>query len=315
MSLSKKEWIERLEIELPPKPMIVERNLAITAKYADWYLQKPELFKWAGMAAFASRQVGLALAFSELLHAPSRIAQPEKGFSLDPGWLFRAALNAIVSVPSFLHSLAARQLFMADLDEIRRGNNAIFFDIGWAHALYQESGLEEIEKNCSEPEDEYMLQGFRLIDEGAKILAQGSREEEAREKIWEGNILLLRHEQIKTLQPIFDAITPQGRILVSFGSELDFSGAMLNDSNAKASFSTFSGYFETLSGLRSITDGRHRWNWIENEVLPVWKRVESTYCAASLLQKQLQLFAAREPALMQQVTQFASKLYSIPGMG
>jgi len=299
--------------------MIVESNLAITAKYAAWYLQKPELFKWSGMASFASRQVGLALAFSELLHAPAEISthpsEPQKGFSLDPGWLFRSALNAIVSVPSFLHSLAARQLFLSDLDEIRRGNNAIFFDIGWAHALYLESGLEEIEKNCGEQEEEYMLQGFRLIDEGSRILAQGSHQEEAREKIWEGNILLLRHEQITTLQPIFDAITPQGRILVSFGSELDFSGGAGDAQQAKASFSTFSGYFETLAGLRTITDVRHRWNWIEKEVLPAWKRVEASYGADSLLHQQLESFAARKPALIHQVTQFASKLYSIPGIG
>ncbi len=312
MSRSKEEWIEQLESGLPPKERIVERNIAITAQYAAWYLQKPELFKWAGMAAFASRQVGIALAFSEMMHAPDQFVIQEEatnqGFSFDPARLFRSALNNLFSVPSFMHSVAARQLFLVDLDEIRRGNNAIFADIAWAHAAYQESGIGEIEKNCCKENEEYLLTGFRMIDEGFRILEKAGNEEEARRVIWNGNVLLLRHEQLNTLQPVFDAISPQGRIVVSFGSELDFSGAV---ENVKASFSSFSGYFETLTGIKSVTDREQRWQWIENDVLPSWDRVDCTYGEGSGLKKQLEAFAAGESTMMHQVKQYAANLFHI----
>ncbi len=312
MSRPKEEWIDRLASGLPPEERIVERNTAITARYAAWYLQKPEIFKWAGMAAFASRQVGIALAFSEMMHAPDQIVLqeelPDEGFSFDPGRLFRSALNNLFSVPSFMHSVAARQLFLADLDEIRRGNNAIFADIAWAHEAYQESGIGEIENNCTGAEDDYLLAGFRMIDEGARMLKAGNKEE-ARRMIWDGNVLLLRHEQLNTLQPIFDAISQQGRIVVSFGSELDFSGAV---DNVKASFSSFSGYFETLTGMRSVTDREHRWLWIENDVLPAWERVDSTYAEGSGLKKQVEAFVAGESTMMHQVKQYAANLFRIP---
>lgn len=312
MSRLKEEWIDRLESGLPPKERIVDRNTAITAQYAAWYLQNPKLFKWAGMAAFASRQVGIALVFSEMMHAPDPVIlqeeRPNEGFSFDPGKLFRSALNSLFSVPSFMHSVAAQQLFLTDLDEIRRGNNTIFADIAWAHAAYQESGLGEIEKNCGGEEDEYLLKGFRMIDEGARILEKAGNEEEARRVIWDGNVLLLRHEQLNTLQPIFDAISQQGRIVVSFGSELDFSGAV---ENVKASFSSFSGYFETLTGIKSVTDREQRWQWIENDVLPSWGRVDATYAEGSGLKKQLEAFVAGESTMMHQVKEYAANLFRI----
>jgi hypothetical protein len=312
MSRLKEEWIEQLESGLPPKERIVERNAAITAQYAAWYLQKPELFKWAGMAAFASRQVGVALAFSEMIHEPDQLVIQEEGqdesFSFDPGRLFRSALNNFFSVPSFLLSVGAQQLFLADLDEIRRGNNDIFSDIAWAHAAYLELGIGEIEKNCVGEKDEYMLTGFRMIDEGLRMLEQRGNQEEARRMIWDGNVLLLRHEQLNTLQPVFDAISQQGRIVISFGSELDFSGAV---ENVKASFSSFSGYFETLSGVKSVTDRDHRWQWIEKDVLPAWERVDCTYSEGSGLKKQLEAFAAGELTMMHQVKQYAANLFHI----
>ncbi|NTW88826.1 MAG: hypothetical protein HGB26_06830 [Desulfobulbaceae bacterium] len=319
MSRSKEEWMGELEAGLPLRERIVDRNKVITAHYAAWYLQEPDLFKWSGMAAFASRQVGIALVFSELMHAPEQMIMQqeieEEGFSLDPGRFFRSAVNRIISVPSFMHSVAARQLFLTDLDEIRRGNNNIYSDIAWAHAAYLECGIAEIEKNCGVEEDNYMLKGFRMIDEGASLLKKGGDNEEARRMIWEGNVLLLRHEQITTLQPVFDAISPQGRIVVSFGSELDFSGAVQTPLNAKASFSTYSGYFETLAGIKSVTNAQHRWQWIEKDVLPAWSRVDGTYAEDSLLKMQLESFVTGESGMVHQVKQYAANLFRIPGIG
>ncbi|NTW70263.1 MAG: hypothetical protein HGB23_10545 [Chlorobiaceae bacterium] len=290
MARSKEEWIELLENRLPPEVKIADRNRAITAQYARWYLEKPELFKWSGMAAFASRQVGVALGVCEMLHAPEHMQNEEEATgglsSFDAGKMLQNTFNNLLFIPSFMHSVAAQQFFLADLDQLRLGNNNIFADIGWAHALYFEGGFGALEKSCGEKEQEYLFRGFRLIDEGERLLSSGVEEERARALIWEGNVLLLRHEQITTLQPIFDAISQQGRILISFGSELDFSGGV------RASFSTYTGYFETLTGVKSVTDSRHRWQWIEHDVLPAWRRMECTFCEGSSLQKQLQVLAA-----------------------
>ncbi len=313
MGRTKQEWLEEVESHIPPKNRIVDRNRAITAQYASWYLQKPDLFKWAGMAAFASRQVGLALAVAELMHTPGGFSQPvesrEEGFSLDPGKLFRQAVNTLLYIPSMMHSFAARQLLLADLDEIRRGNNGIFYDIAWAHAAYLEEGIAGIERNCGPEEEEYMLEGFRRIDQGSRILLETGGEEEARNMIREGNILLLKHEQIRTLQPIFDAISPIGKIVVSFGSELDFP-----EPASKPSFSTHAGYLETLTGAKSVTDPVHRWKWIEEQVLPSWEKADCSFRELSTIGKHLESFAALEPAMMHHVTTFARRLLDIPGI-
>lgn len=47
---------------LPDKRWVVGRSKAIKSKYAQLYFEAPDLFKWAGMAAFASYRVTLALA-------------------------------------------------------------------------------------------------------------------------------------------------------------------------------------------------------------------------------------------------------------
>src|SRR5690349_10814351 len=61
VTLSVEEWQQKAEEGLPPAADAIERNAEITARYVGWYLREPDLFKWAGMAAFASRQVGVAI--------------------------------------------------------------------------------------------------------------------------------------------------------------------------------------------------------------------------------------------------------------
>jgi hypothetical protein len=56
------DWRARTEAMLLPREQVVDRNLAITAAYARYWQADPELFKWAGAAAFASGRIGLLLA-------------------------------------------------------------------------------------------------------------------------------------------------------------------------------------------------------------------------------------------------------------
>ncbi|HED30661.1 MAG TPA: hypothetical protein ENN50_03005 [Prosthecochloris aestuarii] len=296
MIRSKEQWQSMLEKKLPPEDAAVFRNRGITAHYAGLYLAHPELFKWAGMAAFASRQVGLALLAADMLSSPGRLvstgntgsSSSELISALD---VVGGALRSILSLPLWAYDSAVRSLLLDDLEAIRKGNNAIYHDISWAHEAYLCGGIEEISSNTG-PGEELMLEGFGMIDEGRRCA--GSDPDRSSELVVQGNIRLLRHEQIMTLGPVFESISPQGRIVVSFGSELVFSGAVPRGVRDRASFVEFSGFFETLTGMKSVADQSHRWQWIEGQVLPVWREVDRTFDRSPHLQSFLRKLVEAE---------------------
>lgn len=283
-------WNAMLEKELPEEKQYILRNMAITSRYASWYLEKPELFKWAGMAAFASRQVGFALLLFELMRIPAW--KPEQAGA--GGYALSALFRFPGAFASFLHTVAAERLFLGDLDVIRQGNNGIYRDIAWAHAAYLHGGIAEVESGCAEDEREFVLAGFSMIDEGLRILETDSASRAGRTLIREGNLLLLRHEQLHTLQPLFDTVSPAGRVAVSFGCELDFSCGMPDNLHRKPSFPGFAGYPETLSGMRSITTAADRWAWIEREVLPAWEAADASFRSGSAMHRQMLAMSAGE---------------------
>ncbi len=291
MLRTREEWLQVVETGLPSEERFSERNRAITARYARWYLDYPEQFKWAGMAAFASRQVGMAVVSAEMLLAPERLG----------------AANPLL----WLHRIASGMFMVRDLEEMRTGNNSIFHDIAWAHAAYLEGGLDEIEGNAVGRDRNQLLEGFRLIDRGVKTGGAGSEGEEALRLVWQGNLALLRHEQTEVLQPVFDRLSPGGCILASFGSELDFSGMFPSGPRCVASFPSFHGYLETIAGMRSIADAGHRWKWIESSVMPAWMEADRRMQADPALKRELISMASAEPGVLNRFAEFAGGL--IPG--
>jgi hypothetical protein len=292
MLRTKDEWLLSVEMALPPKERYTERNLAISARYAHWYLDHPEIFKWAGMAAFASRAAGTAIVLAEMMLAPERLGS----------W------NPMVA----LHRLAAGQFMLSDLEEIRTGNNNIFRDIAWAHAAYVEGGLPEVDGCACGPDRELLLDGFSMIDRGLLLSGQHADDEEAERLVWAGNIALLRHEQLTVLQPVCDKLSPGGRILASFGSELDFTGEIPADPRCIASFSSYHGYLETLSGLKSVADSTHRWQWIEGCVVPAWMAADRCMTEGSAQRRQLEGIASGEMGLLQRAAIFTGVLLPAP---
>jgi hypothetical protein len=291
MLRTREEWQLAVQEGMPPEERFSERNRAITARYARWYLDYPEKFKWAGMAAFASRQVGIAVVSSELLLAPERLGES----------------NPL----TWLHRMASGMFMVQDLEEMRAGNNRIFSDIAWAHAAYLAGGIEEIEGNAVGTDRDQLLEGFRLIDLGVKQAASCREGDEALRLVWQGNQALLRHEQTVVLQPVFDRLSPGGCVLASFGSELDFSGAFPSDPRCIASFSSFHGYMETLSGMRSIADAGHRWKWIELCVMPAWMEADRRMQMDPALRRKLISMASSEPGALQRIAEFTGSL--MPG--
>ncbi len=92
-----------------PKDDRVKRNRAITGAYRDMYLSRRDTFKWAGMAAFASEEVGSGLNAV----AWFRWVEPVLGLP------FRSITAALAD-----------------------GNNAVFADLYWQHMAYVGEGLD-----------------------------------------------------------------------------------------------------------------------------------------------------------------------------
>ena len=128
------------------------RNLEISSRYAWIYKLLPAYLKWAGMAAFASHHVRLAL-------FPLRLDTDRTGY---------------VDIP---HSLARQKvLLIQDINTIRETNNAIFDDIFWVHLAYgtTDDGIGRLRALLgAEPHYAPVLSGFEAIDQGRRILEAG----------------------------------------------------------------------------------------------------------------------------------------------
>ncbi|NTW01419.1 MAG: hypothetical protein HGA19_08925 [Oscillochloris sp.] len=310
---TREAWQTQLEQRLPPLSALVARNRAITAFYARWYLQEPWLFKWSGMAAFASDQVGIALALMEILQAPhdmlakdGPLSQSMNLFDLGRS-LYGQALSIALAIPLALHDATTRQLLLTDLDLIKQGNDAIFADIGWAHAAYIAGGIKEIEANVRDGEQESLLAGFRMIDEGAHRLAKTADDQDGVTLIAQGNIALLRHEQMNTLPCYFDRMTNLGRSLASVGAWLDFEGTP--KWGGQPWFGGHAGPWSLLSGGKSVTNPTDRWNWIECDVLPKWAQVDAAYHEGCAMHCRLVSLANESPTMLRQAVGVLRPVY------
>lgn len=166
MNQTREYWRALLDKRIPIKTEAAARNAAITATYASWYVERPHLCKWAGMAAFTSRQVG------DLLRT-----------NATPRW--RALSDAV---------------FGPALSLMRETNNAVFDDLGWAHLAFfsPDGGLAAVEEGLSDlSSHEELRDSFRLLEEARRA----PRHAEA--LAWQAARAMLRHEQRHTVQPRF----------------------------------------------------------------------------------------------------------------
>jgi hypothetical protein len=171
-------WKALVDGLLTNQSCVFHRNLEITSCYAWMYKLRPECFKWAGMAAFASYHVRLAL-------LPFRLDTDRTGY---------------VDIP---HSLERHRphpggLLAVDVDTVRATNNAIFDDIFWVHLAYSSApdGIERLRALLgADRHYAALLAGFEAIDRGRRVLedrpASGAARRAAEDLIWEGNVQLL----------------------------------------------------------------------------------------------------------------------------
>ena len=237
--------------------------MEISSRYGWLYAFLPAYFKWAGMAAFASHHVRLAL-------FPFRLDRDRTGY---------------VDIP---HSLGRRKvLLMTDVNKIRETNNAIFDDIFWVHLAYAaaDDGIGCLRGLLrSEPHYAAVLAGFESIDRGRRVVedrtASAEARREAEELIWKGNVELLEHEQRALVQPNLDELSCWFARLFSIGSALSFEVRGVRD---EISYFTSFYYYALTRGIREVLHARawpritrydDRWRWIVTCIVPRFRRFD-----------------------------------------
>lgn len=172
------------------------RNKRINAAYAKLWLADNR-FQWAGLAAFASKQVGCGL-----LHSRQLSERSKDELKYDVNWAgssteaagLRAAPTMIKNGADFMY------------ERLGFGNKHLFLDVYPLHRFYMERGPAEFETYLSKRQSiaekvewkakEYLKFGvpFNEIRQGFKRIGEGNLPESVRS--------LARHEQVNILQAI-----------------------------------------------------------------------------------------------------------------
>ncbi len=220
--------------ELPDDP--IARNRVITAAYAGWYAARPDLFKWAGLSAYASLAAG---AYLRLLSPAGRAHR------LAPG------------------------LATASLEVVRATNDAVFRDLGRAHLLYLEpgGGLPALEATFGA--GHALVRGFRALDD-ARRTTDPAR---AAELAWEGNGVLLEHEQRRCVQPHLERSPRAFARLTSLALRADFTFGDPRVPQRRAP--SFAAWAVRHRRPVDVTRLPERWEWLVRKVVPAWRDLDA----------------------------------------
>ena len=248
-----------IELVLPKRELLMNRNAAISGSYAAMYLRHPRLFKWAGMAAFASQHVRKVIA---LLDEPHLQGPQSKALS--------------------------RMISNTELEVIRSTNNAIFNDIYWTHAVYDgtQKGFNRLVSLLDNTPRQGLLDGFDLIEKGRQLIGTDAAESER--LIWQGNVQLLWHEQEQVVQPSLSQLSGSFARVFSLGSSLNYEpGGMIDCMKYCSSFYLFMltrhpGLLVRSGGMPRLNKLDQRWMWITTVLIPNFQSLEKDSAEAKL---------------------------------
>ena len=244
----------KYEFNLPPEEQVTKRNRTITTYYAQLYQREPELYKWAGMAAFASFHVGEKLKM----------------------WDWKSSGIKPLSVTCNKKSRTLED----DFQIIRIINNQIFSEIGWVHLAFIQLDFPVFQALLVEKgKHPIIISAFEKLNVAREQLKRGEPAS-VNELIWEANTDILWHEQSEVVQPLFDRLSSLFSRAMTFFASFDYKVNHRQTSwNAYSSFilyMLFSG-FSIIRKKRTVpqlTNLEHRWCWIANSLLKKWKAVE-----------------------------------------
>jgi hypothetical protein len=177
----------------------IARNRRINQAYAQLWLEDSR-FQWAGLAAFASKQVGCGM-----LHAADNIRKSQEEITANAGRPDISSNTESASADVVPAIIAGASAYM--YRQLALGNTALFLDIYPLHRFYQLRGLENLKRCLNKRSDitksviwpiekrklafgtafPAILDGFESIDRGAIAKSVG----------W-----LAFHEQVNILQAV-----------------------------------------------------------------------------------------------------------------
>jgi hypothetical protein len=241
------DFKKEFELKLPPQEDVINRNKRISSIYAKYYLDHQDIFKWAGMAAFASNHIGIGLL---PYHIKGHVLLDLETSCSSRGWT-------------------------NDFNLLRHINNRIYDDIIWTHQAYLDGGIKQLSKLMKhDPHYNSMLSGWSALDQA--IHAHSSDEDDRNIKIWNANKILLRHEQEMVVQPMFDRFGAIFKRLITLFATLDFAPNHINTSFKYYSSFVFYMYRKQLKLLREtyyipdLTNFNQRWSWLDSIVIEKW---------------------------------------------
>lgn len=176
-----------------------ERNKRINAAYARLWLADRR-FQWAGLAAFASKQVGCGLLHAGNLVAKNRRERERIGRAFAqaaaPGVEYAAMLQAGTEVGA--HKMNER---------LAHGNKHLFLDIYPLHRFYMERGWKEFDRHLDKRQNNKYPVHWEIDRAVLRFGTPFQAMREGFEQIDAGHIassvqLLARHEQVNILQAI-----------------------------------------------------------------------------------------------------------------
>ena len=184
----------------------IARNRRINSAYAALW-KADNRFEWAGLAAFASKQVGCGLLHAATsIEGINRAQRKIKEIERNP-WVPLGAKIGSAGTRGVMEGVEVSNKYVFDM--LALGNTALFLDIYPLHMFYKKRGIEEMKK-CMRARQKIdqnpKFPIFWPIPEKVKFGVDHPEIIPAFEAIEAGDIfesvrLLARHEQVNILQP------------------------------------------------------------------------------------------------------------------
>lgn len=241
---------------LPPEERVIRRNRTITTYYAQLYRSEPKLYKWAGMAAFASFHIGEKLKLHD--------------------W-------RKTKIKSFSDTCQKQNKSLEDdFQIIRIINNKIFTEIGSMHLAFSELDYDLFKSQLiATKKSTIIIEAFNKLHEARKKIDCNDCTSDVTKQIWQANIEILWHEQFMVVQPLFNKLSNTFSSVMTFIASFDY-----NINHKKTNWKLASRFvsFMFIRGLSiirknyffpNVINFEHRWYWISEDLLKKWQRIES----------------------------------------
>lgn len=250
--------LPKYSFTLPPEEQVILRNRSITSFYAQLYQQEPLLYKWAGMAAFASFHIGDRMQMWDW---------EESGIK-----------------PFVLTCQKKNRSLEDDFQIIRIVNNRIFTELAWVHRAFSELDYQSFsDLLISTGRHPLIIDAFDKLNTARQQLKSEGYTTAVSQLIWKANTEILWHEQSQVVQPMFDKLTGIFSWAMTLFASFDYK--INHHQTSRKTRSNFIFYMLT-EGLLTIKDNwmipdvtnlQHRWFWILNDVLSSWQAAESDH--------------------------------------